>query len=62
MWLTRDSNYHEPISIGQEAERGYYIFFDYQSWKKVRREFVLRYADLDDRALGRSLDVTGSST
>jgi CCR4-NOT transcription complex subunit 2 len=62
MWLTRDVNYHEPISIGQEAERGYYIFFDYQSWKKVRREFVLRYADLDDRAMGRSLGAVGSTT
>ena len=48
MWLMRDNTYAEPAQIGNEAERGYYVVFDYNVWKKVKKESVVRYEDLDN--------------
>ncbi|OAT11943.1 NOT2 family protein [Blastomyces gilchristii SLH14081] len=46
-WLTRDEAYIVEMERGL-SERGIYIFWDTTTWKKIRREFVLRYADLDN--------------
>ena len=49
MWMMRDDNsggyaYNDDRS----SEQGYYIWWDKSLWKKVRRAYTLRYADLDD--------------
>ncbi|EFR00017.1 transcription subunit 2 general negative regulator [Nannizzia gypsea CBS 118893] len=49
-WLTRDDTYPNPVEVERGiSERGVYLWWDTSSWKKVRREFILRYADLDNR-------------
>ncbi|EGD88590.2 hypothetical protein H112_03508 [Trichophyton rubrum D6] len=49
-WLTRDDTYPNPVEVERGiSERGVYLWWDTNSWKKVRREFILRYADLDNR-------------
>lgn len=49
MWMMRDENsqgyaYNEE----QTSEQGYYIWWDKNLWKKVRRAYTLRYNDLDE--------------
>ncbi|KAJ5273207.1 hypothetical protein N7478_008332 [Penicillium angulare] len=49
-WLTRDETYPGPVDVERGvSERGVYLLWDPASWKKIRREFVLRYEDLDNR-------------
>ncbi|KAJ5640938.1 hypothetical protein N7528_000563 [Penicillium herquei] len=49
-WLTRDEQYPGPVDVERGvSERGVYLLWDPASWKKVRREFILRYEDLDNR-------------
>ncbi|BDD56085.1 hypothetical protein MAP00_001562 [Monascus purpureus] len=49
-WLTRDETYPGPVDVERGvSERGVYLLWDPASWKKVRREFILRYEDLDNR-------------
>ncbi|KAM5489860.1 transcriptional regulator [Microsporum audouinii] len=49
-WLTRDDSYPSPVEVERGiSERGVYLWWDTSTWKKVRREFILRYADLDNR-------------
>ncbi|KAF9893838.1 hypothetical protein FE257_010008 [Aspergillus nanangensis] len=49
-WLTRDESYPGPVDVERGvSERGVYLLWDPASWKKVRREFILRYEDLDNR-------------
>ncbi|WEW59718.1 transcriptional regulator [Emydomyces testavorans] len=49
-WLTRDDSYPNPVEVERGvSERGVYLWWDTATWKKVRREFILRYADLDNR-------------
>ncbi|KAJ5780323.1 hypothetical protein N7457_005483 [Penicillium paradoxum] len=49
-WLTRDETYPGPVDVERGVtERGVYLLWDPTSWKKVRREFILRYEDLDNR-------------
>ncbi|PPJ52673.1 hypothetical protein CBER1_10566 [Cercospora berteroae] len=36
----------EPIRINERSERGVYIFFEEQDWKRERREFTLDYDSL----------------
>ncbi|CAK9438721.1 uncharacterized protein LODBEIA_P29450 [Lodderomyces beijingensis] len=45
VWLTKDSNV-EPVLIGQDVEKGVYIFFDPHNWEKIRKEFVLYYSSV----------------
>ncbi|KAI5966672.1 CDC36 [Candida theae] len=45
VWLTKDSNV-EPVLIGQDVEKGVYIFFDPHNWEKIRKEFVLHYSSV----------------
>ncbi|KAE8146090.1 NOT2 family protein [Aspergillus avenaceus] len=49
-WLTRDETYPGPVDVERGvSERGVYLIWDPASWKKIRREFILRYEDLDNR-------------
>ncbi|KAL4807078.1 hypothetical protein BDV18DRAFT_136836 [Aspergillus unguis] len=49
-WLTRDEAYPGPRDIERGvSEQGVYLLWDPATWKKVRREFILRYEDLDNR-------------
>ncbi|PYI17703.1 NOT2 family protein [Aspergillus violaceofuscus CBS 115571] len=49
-WLTRDETYPGPVDVERGvSERGVYLLWDPTSWKKIRREFILRYEDLDNR-------------
>ncbi|BCS18089.1 NOT2/NOT3/NOT5 family protein [Aspergillus puulaauensis] len=49
-WLTRDEAYPGPVDVERGvSERGVYLLWDPATWKKVRREFILRYEDLDNR-------------
>ncbi|KAL1953749.1 hypothetical protein VTO42DRAFT_2313 [Malbranchea cinnamomea] len=49
MWLKRDEQFPNPVEIERGiSERGVYLWWDTNTWKKVRREFILRYADLDN--------------
>lgn len=61
MWLTRDDATSNPVIIEKDVcEQGYYIWWDYRSWKRVRKMYVLRYEDLDDHLSGgRSLAMPG---
>lgn len=36
MWLTKDPNLNEPVSMGPEKEQGSYIFFNQTTWEKIR--------------------------
>ncbi|KAF7712396.1 Uncharacterized protein PECH_003298 [Penicillium ucsense] len=57
-WLTRDESYPGPVDVERGvSERGVYLLWDHTSWKKIRREFILRYEDLDNR-LDASRTVT----
>jgi len=61
MWLTRDDATSNPVIIEKDVcEQGYYIWWDYRSWKRVRKMYILRYEDLDDHTSGgRSLAMPG---
>ncbi|CAG8279385.1 unnamed protein product [Penicillium salamii] len=49
-WLTRDETYPGPVDVERGVtERGVYLLWDPATWKKIRREFILRYEDLDNR-------------
>ena len=50
MWMMRDESAgtHTTYSDDRSAEQGYYIWWDKNVWKKVRRAFTLRYEDLDE--------------
>ncbi|KAK0735756.1 hypothetical protein B0T21DRAFT_290046 [Apiosordaria backusii] len=46
LWLTKD-DLLVPQNLSQNTERGYYIVWDKDLWRKERRELTLHYADLD---------------
>ena len=49
-WLMRDESTNPPVVLEDKvSEQGYYIFWDTEVWKKIRRPFTLRYEDLDDQ-------------
>lgn len=53
MWVTRDETAQAPVEVEQGvSESGVYIWWDWQNWKKIRRQYVLRYEDLDDHLSG----------
>ena len=61
MWLTRDEQAPAPVEIESGVkEQGTYLWWDYKSWRKVRRAYVLRYEDLDDH-LQRSGGLSGGA-
>ncbi|KAK4165896.1 CobW/HypB/UreG, nucleotide-binding domain-containing protein [Cladorrhinum sp. PSN259] len=45
MWLTK-SELVAPQSLGPGVERGYYVIWDKNTWRREQREFTLNYADL----------------
>ena len=62
MWVTRDESFPNPVEIEKGvSESGTYIWWDYQGWRRVRRQYVLRYADLDNRANRAFRDLSGFS-
>lgn len=64
MWVTRDENYPAPAEMEREiSEQGFYIWWDWKGWKKVRRQYILRYEDLDNGATrnGSTLNQTALS-
>ncbi|KAF4587331.1 General negative regulator of transcription subunit 2 [Ophiocordyceps camponoti-floridani] len=46
IWLTKDEHMNPQI-LSPNHERGYYIVWDANNWRKDRREFTLHYGDLD---------------
>ncbi|TID23756.1 NOT2/NOT3/NOT5 domain-containing protein [Venturia nashicola] len=49
-WMMKDAQYGgAPTRINHQQERGYYIFFDVNNWRRERREFVLDYEHLDSK-------------
>ncbi|KAM4056856.1 NOT2 / NOT3 / NOT5 family protein [Hirsutella rhossiliensis] len=46
IWLTKD-DHMTPQILSPSHERGYYIVWDANNWRKDRREFTLHYHDLD---------------
>jgi len=49
MWMTRDDTAQPPVEVEPGvSESGTYWWWDFKSWQKVRRQFVLKYTDLDD--------------
>ncbi|CAG8574275.1 2819_t:CDS:2 [Funneliformis mosseae] len=60
-WLTKELG-TEPIAKTQNYERGNYIYFDPNSWEKVKKEFVLMYDMLEERPMmGNMSSMSGSS-
>ncbi|KAI9821223.1 MAG: hypothetical protein M1827_003957 [Pycnora praestabilis] len=53
-WLTKDAQF-EPVRVSSTEERGYYIFFDPNTWQRTRRDFLLQYDSLDSRPVGMNL-------
>ena len=50
MWMMRDESSGQQYAYSEDrtSEQGYYIWWDKNLWKKVRRAYTLRYEDLDD--------------
>lgn len=40
----------KPLQRTPQFERGYYMFFDPIHWKRIKKDFLLMYAALEDRA------------
>lgn len=61
MWMTRDDTTANPIQLEKDVcEQGIYIWWDYRSWKRIRKQYVLRFEDLDDHLSGgRHLHLPG---
>eukprot|EP01134_Creolimax_fragrantissima_P002661 CFRG2661T1 len=48
LWFTNVST-NEPIQKSATHERGTYVYFDINTWQKVRKQFVLSYEELEGR-------------
>lgn len=48
-WMMKDAQMAAPLRVSERSERGVYIFFDANNWRRERREFVLNYDHLDQR-------------
>lgn len=48
-WMQKDANFPQPQRVSEKQERGCYIFFDVNNWRKERRELLLNYDHLDQR-------------
>jgi CCR4-NOT transcription complex subunit 2 len=46
IWLTKDEHM-TPQILSPNHERGFYIVWDPNNWRKDRKEFTLHYGDLD---------------
>lgn len=47
LWLTKDQSSEQTKT--PTFERGSYIFFDPNSWEKVKKEFIVMYDSLEER-------------
>ncbi|KAL6154799.1 hypothetical protein ACJBU6_06418 [Exserohilum turcicum] len=48
-WMMKDPDLPAPIRLSPKEERGWYLFFDVNNWRRERREFELNYDHLDQR-------------
>ena len=48
LWLTRDPS-SDLVVKGDGFERGVYIFFEPQTWTRMKKEFVVNYEFLEER-------------
>ncbi|KAK7522489.1 hypothetical protein IWZ03DRAFT_371400 [Phyllosticta citriasiana] len=48
-WMMKDANFPQPQRLSDKQERGCYIFFDVNNWRRERRELLLDYEHLDQR-------------
>ncbi|KAI3397768.1 hypothetical protein diail_10421 [Diaporthe ilicicola] len=46
VWLTKDVEM-QPVAVNPEAERGYYVIWNTDTWARMRQELTLYYADLE---------------
>lgn len=60
IWITRAPGY-PPTDKSQTYERGTYIFFDPQNWRKQPKEFLLEYDRLENRAVSVSNHLSSAS-
>ncbi|EXX54906.1 CCR4-NOT core subunit CDC36 [Rhizophagus irregularis DAOM 197198w] len=58
-WLTKEFG-TDPVAKTQSYERGNYIYFDPESWEKVKKEFVLVYDALEERPMLNSMSSISS--
>ncbi|KAG8857957.1 hypothetical protein FRB96_005448 [Tulasnella sp. 330] len=50
VWLTKESG-QSPVQKDTTHERGSYTFFDHNQWIKVKKEAIIYYEHLEERAL-----------
>ncbi|KAH8729100.1 hypothetical protein GQ44DRAFT_823827 [Phaeosphaeriaceae sp. PMI808] len=48
-WMMKDPDLPSPVRLSAKEERGWYLFFDVNNWRRERREFELNYDHLDQR-------------
>jgi CCR4-NOT transcription complex subunit 2 len=48
-WMMKDASMGVPHRINDKQERGVYIFFDVNNWRRERREFLLNYDEMYPR-------------
>ena len=62
MWLTRDESFAQPAEVEVNvSEAGWYLWWDWKNWKRVRRQYVLRYEDLDEGTNRGRTGVNGNA-
>lgn len=59
LWLTKESG-TGPMEKTPHYERGFYVFFDPMIWKRVTKEFVLQYDQLEVRFFVLFVNLHGS--
>ncbi|KAF9191942.1 hypothetical protein BGZ51_006500 [Haplosporangium sp. Z 767] len=59
LWLMKDQSSEQ--SKTPTFERGSYIFFDPNSWEKVKKDFIVMYDALEERRQAPTLPPNGSS-
>jgi len=53
VWLTKESG-QSPVQKDATHERGSYTFFDHNQWAKVKKEAIIYYEHLEERALNNN--------
>lgn len=48
-WMMKDPELPEPHRVSLKEERGWYLFFDVNNWRRERRECNLNYDHLEQR-------------
>ncbi|KAL2917627.1 transcriptional regulator [Polyrhizophydium stewartii] len=55
LWLTKDPANSELISKSATYEHGIFVFFDPSTWSRVKKEWMLYYDQLEERAPASNL-------